>query len=53
MKVKELIDRLKALPAETQVLAKGYEDGFDGIIAVKEIAVAKKPAAADYSQTVS
>lgn len=49
MKVKDLIDKLKALPAEAPVLVQGYEDGFDNIVAVEEIAVAKKPDAADYN----
>ena len=49
MKVKDLIEKLKTLPAEEQVLVQGYEDGFDAIVAVKEIAVVKKTNAADYS----
>lgn len=49
MKVKELIDELKILPADAQVLVQGYEDGFDSIVAVKEITVAKKPDTADYN----
>ncbi|MGI6240490.1 MAG: hypothetical protein ACOYJW_00950 [Candidatus Omnitrophota bacterium] len=49
MKVKELIEKLKALPAEARVLVQGYEDGFDNVVAVKEISVAKRADAADYN----
>ncbi len=49
MKVKDLIDKLKTLPADAQVLVQGYEDGFDSIKTVKEIATAKNSDARDYN----
>lgn len=49
MNVKDLIEKLKTFPAGAQVLAQGYEDGYDSIKSVNEAAVAKNPAAADYN----
>ena len=44
MEVKELIEQLKSLPADALILVQGYEDGFDEIVAVKEVPVVKRPA---------
>lgn len=44
MEVKGLIEKLKTLPADALILVQGYEDGFDDIIAVKEIRVVERPA---------
>ena len=41
MNIKDLIETLKAFPADARVLVQGYENGFDDIVAVKEISVAK------------
>jgi hypothetical protein len=49
MNVKDLIEKLKTFPADTQVLVQGYEDGYDSIKSVNEIAVVKNPDAADYN----
>ena len=49
MTVKDLIDKLKTLPADVPILVQGYEDGFDGIRTVQEITVARNPDAADYN----
>lgn len=35
MTAEELIERLKILPPETQVLVEGYETGFDDIVDLK------------------
>lgn len=49
MIVKDLIGKLKILPADLPVLVQGYEDGFDGIRTVKEITVTRNPNAKDYN----
>ena len=49
MKVKGLIDNLKALPAEAQVLVQGYEDGYDSVISVRKLTVISNPAAEDWN----
>ncbi|OGW97004.1 MAG: hypothetical protein A2Z81_06410 [Omnitrophica WOR_2 bacterium GWA2_45_18] len=49
MKVTDLIDKLKTMPAGAPVLVQGYEDGFDSTKAVKEISVVKNPNASDYN----
>lgn len=42
MKVKDLIERLKSFPADEEVLVQGYEDGFDGIVSIQKMRVAKR-----------
>lgn len=49
MKVSELIDALKTMPADAQVLVQGYEDGYDNIKVVRQIPVAKNPKDHDWS----
>lgn len=49
MKVKDLIDKLKPLPADIPVLVQGYEDGFDDIKDVRLTLVLKNPEAQDYN----
>ncbi len=49
MTIKDLIEKLKTFPADAQVLVQGYEDGYDSIKSVNEIAVAKNPNTADYN----
>lgn len=48
MKVKDLIEKLNAFHADSQVLVQGYETGYDSIVFVKKIAVIKHSDAADY-----
>lgn len=48
MKIKDLINKLKSLPADAQVLVQGYEDGFDDIKDVRQIAASKKTDARDW-----
>jgi hypothetical protein len=48
MIIKDLIEKLKNFPADTQVLVQGYEDGYDSIKFISEIPVIKNPSAADY-----
>ncbi len=49
MNVKDLIDKLKTLPADALVLVQGYEDGFDAVKAIRQIKVAKKPDAREWN----
>lgn len=48
MKVKDLIDRLNTFPPDLQVLVQGYENGYDGVVRIEKISVAKNIDAADY-----
>ena len=49
MIVKDLVDKLKTLPADANVLVQGYEDGFDDLKSVREIIVKKNQDAHDYN----
>ncbi len=48
IKIKDLIDTLKILPFDVQILVQGYEDGFDDIKNIRKIAAAKKTDAHDW-----
>ena len=39
MNVQELIDKLKSLSPDARVVVDGYEDGFDDVTDVKQVAV--------------
>lgn len=39
MKVRELIERLQALPAEIDVVVAGYESGYNDVTALEVIAI--------------
>ncbi|WP_339806446.1 hypothetical protein [uncultured Marinobacter sp.] len=41
MTAEELIAQLQALPPETRVLVEGYETGFDDIVALETVEVAR------------
>lgn len=41
MKVSELIDALKTMPTDAQVLVQGYESGYDDIVRLEERPVVK------------
>ncbi len=48
MKVSELIETLKAMPVDAQVLVLGYESGYDDIVRLEERSVIKKADANDW-----
>lgn len=41
MTAEELIAQLKTLPPETSILVEGYETGFDGIVGLETVEVAR------------
>jgi len=43
MTVKELIEQLQKIPADTFVVVQGYEEGFDDVSTAKEISLALNP----------
>ena len=49
MNVKELINELKTLPANAQVMVQGYEDGYDIVKSVRQITVAKNLKAQEWN----
>lgn len=48
MKVKDLIEKLKNFPADEEVLVQGYEDGFDGVVSIQKMRVAKRSQPRDW-----
>ena len=49
MTVKELIDKLKTLPANAPVMVQGYEDGYDAVKSIREIRIIKNSGAQDWN----
>lgn len=41
MKAKDLIDKLKNLPADASIMVQGYEGGYDAVKTVRKVAVTK------------
>ena len=48
MTVAELIEILKAFPAEFEVVVEGYETGFDPIHLVKQADITSNPGLGDW-----